>query len=209
MLNLPKSFIWILRGATAVPRLKPRAGFVSTCLLIFRYSLNYRKIEPFIFLDFVAIVFFFPPFHRLFFASCPFIEPFSHHPSLSSSLAQKKRYLIPALSPDSSRFVNSFSPRWKRRIARSRFPITLFSFLSSSRLPYSFTAANFRLIARREGKKRGKEKKGKKRESEREGGWKKVEGAQPWRQTAFFHVYFSNGQRQDNDVLWLWQTLWR
>lgn len=43
-----------------MPRLKPRAGFVSTCLLIFRYSLNYRKIEPFIFLDFVAIVFF-PP----------------------------------------------------------------------------------------------------------------------------------------------------
>lgn len=52
MLNLPKSFIWILRGATAVSRLKAHAGFVSMCLLIFRYSLNYRKIEPFIFLGY-------------------------------------------------------------------------------------------------------------------------------------------------------------
>lgn len=51
MLNLAKSFIWILRGETAVPHPNPHAGFVSACLLIFRYSLNYWKIEPFIFLD--------------------------------------------------------------------------------------------------------------------------------------------------------------
>lgn len=133
-----------------MPRLKPRAGFVSTCLLIFRYSLNYRKIEPFIFLDFVAIVFF-PFLHRLFFASCPFPP------------ARRRDTLYLRFSPIVSRFVNSFTPS---KTAHSAVTLSYNSlFLSfSSRLPYSFTAANFRLIARREGKKRNKE-----RERERRG----------------------------------------
>lgn len=152
-----------------MPRLKPRAGFVSTCLLIFRYSLNYRKIEPFIFLDFVAIVFF-PFLHRLFFASCPFPP------------ARRRDTLYLRFSPIVSRFVNSFTPS---KTAHSAVTLSYNSlFLSfSSRLPYSFTAANFRLIARRE------EEKKEQREREREGGWKKVEGAQPWRQTAFFFTF--------------------
>lgn len=164
-----------------MPRLKPRAGFVSTCLLIFRYSLNYRKIEPFIFLDFVAIVFF-PFLHRLFFASCPFPP------------ARRRDTLYLRFSPIVSRFVNSFTPS---KTAHSAVTLSYNSlFLSfSSRLPYSFTAANFRLIARREGKKRNKEREREKGVGKRS----KVRnlGVKP----LFFHVYFSNGQRQDNDVL--------
>lgn len=83
-----------------MPRLKPRAGFVSTCLLIFRYSLNYRKIEPFIFLDFVAIVFFPLPPSSLF-RELPVSLP---------SPRQKKRYLIPALFPDSFSLREFFHP---------------------------------------------------------------------------------------------------
>lgn len=167
-----------------MPRLKPRAGFVSTCLLIFRYSLNYRKIEPFIFLDFVAIVFF-PFLRRLFFASCPFPP------------ARRRDTLYLRFSPIVSRFVNSFTPS---KTAHSAVTLSYNSlFLSfSSRLPYSFTAANFRLIARREEEK----KEQREREREREKGVGKRSkvrnlGVKP----LFFHVYFSNGQRQDNDVL--------
>lgn len=83
MLNLPKSFIWILRGATAVSRLKAHAGFVSMCLLIFRYSLNYRKIEPFIFLGYDSRG---EPFFLFFFFSLLSLS-LSPPPSLPLSLS--------------------------------------------------------------------------------------------------------------------------
>lgn len=155
MLNLPKSFIWILRGATAVPRLKPRAGFVSTCLLIFRYSLNYRKIEPFIFLDFVAIVFPPPPLPSSLFRELPlFPPPFPLFPRWEEEI-----YLIPPLFPDSFSLCKFFLPVEND----TRFPITLFSFLSHPASPTRLPQLIFVWLRDERGKKGKRRKKGKKR----------------------------------------------
>ena len=210
MLNLPKSFIWILTGAGVMGERgeggeqqlrrvwKLAAGFVSACLLIFRRSLNYRKIEPFIFLeyDFAACRFFLSSFF-LFSLSLP----------LYLFLSELNTF-IQRVPPLDFYSPSSFRPltRWKKALCRlvslckfflllklktargsgHRFPITLF--LSPSLPPFvlslslwlstRFTAANFRLIARRGDRER-------ERERERKKGLERVEGVQPWRQPAF------------------------